>query len=48
MERDLVPVLYDEAGAIAVYGLGIAERCEAKAGDDVLEIEITPLPHKER
>ena len=48
VERDLVPVLYDEAGAIAVYGLGIAERCEAKAGDDVLEIEITPLPHKER
>lgn len=38
--RDLVPVLCDGAGVIAVYGFGIAERCVPKAGDDVIRIQI--------
>ena len=41
--RDLVPVLYDSKGAIAIYGFGIAERCCPNAGDDVLRAEIRPL-----
>jgi len=34
------PVIYDEAGAIAVFGFGIAQRCAAEPGDDVIIIEI--------
>ncbi len=37
--KALVPVLYDEAGAIAVYGLGIAERCSPISGDSVVKVE---------
>lgn len=41
--KGLVPVLYDSMGPVAVYGFGIAERCNPKAGDDVLKVEIRPL-----
>lgn len=34
------PVIYDEAGPIAVVGFGIAQRCAAAPGDDVVIIEI--------
>ena len=40
--KSLVPVLYDENGAIAVYGFGIAERCLPMMGDSVIKIEIKP------
>lgn len=42
-DKELIPVLYDEKGPIAVFGLGMAERCLAKRGDDVIKIEIKPL-----
>jgi len=41
--RDLVPVLCDEKGVIAVYGFGIAERCVPSAGDSVIRTEIKTL-----
>ena len=41
--RDLIPVLHDSKGVIAVYGFGIAERCCPNLGDDVLRAEIRPL-----
>lgn len=44
--RGAVPVLYDELGAIAVSGLGIAERCIAQSGDDVDIVKISPLLNK--
>ena len=40
--KALVPVLYDEAGAIAVYGFGIAERCSPISGDSVIKVEFRP------
>lgn len=39
-DRATRPVIYDEQGPIAVYGFGVAERCAAKVGDDVIIIEI--------
>ena len=42
-ERTKTPVLYDDAGVIAVYGFGIAERCAASAGDSVIRVEITEI-----
>lgn len=42
IDKNLVPVLYDSAGPIAVYGIGMAERCAAKAGDEVIKIEMIP------
>lgn len=40
-ERQTVPVLRDEAGVLAVYGMGQGERARALPGDtDVLKIEI--------
>jgi len=38
-ERTSCPVIYDEAGVIAVCGFGVAERCAAKSGDDCLVIK---------
>lgn len=38
--RNLTPVIRDGEGVIAVYGFGVAQRCEAKPGDTVLRIEI--------
>ena len=38
----LIPVLYDEKGAIAVYGFGIADRCQPNVGERVIKIEIRP------
>lgn len=40
--KSLIPVLYDEKGAIAVYGFGIAERCRPTEGERVIKIEIKP------
>lgn len=34
------PVVYDETGPIAIFGFGIAQRCAAEPGDDVIIIEI--------
>ncbi len=44
--RSAVPVLYDELGAIAVSGFGIAERCIPQSGDDVDLVKISPLLNK--
>ena len=41
--RNTVPVLYDDAGPIAVYGFGIAERCAAQPGDDIVRVALRPL-----
>lgn len=40
--KNLAPVLSDSLGVIAVYGIGMAQRCCALPGDDVIKIEITP------
>ena len=42
-ERGLVPVLYDDRGPVAVCGFGIAARCAAQPGDDVLRVTLRPL-----
>lgn len=39
-ERDLTPVIRDEKGIIAVYGLAVDRRCEAGPGDKVLRLDI--------
>ncbi len=39
-QRLLTPVLRDEAGILAVYGFGTAERCAGKPGDCILRIDI--------
>lgn len=40
--RGLVPVLRDDEGLVAVYGFGIAQRCQAMAGDKALKISLSP------
>ncbi len=42
-KRDLVPVLRDELGPVAVHGFGMAERCEAKPGDLTLCVQIEKM-----
>jgi len=42
-ERKRIPVLRDEAGVIAVYGFGVAERCAPQLGDMVLRVEIKEI-----
>jgi tRNA(Ile)-lysidine synthase len=39
-QRETTPVIYDEAGVIAVYGFGAAERCRAKSGDNIIKLEV--------
>ena len=39
-ERDLTPVIRDEKGVIAVCGLAVDRRCEAKPGDKVFRMDI--------
>jgi tRNA(Ile)-lysidine synthase len=39
-ERDGVPVIADEKGVIAVFGFGVAERCRAEEGSEVIKIEV--------
>lgn len=39
-QRDSCPVLRDEKGILAVYGLAIAERAAAKPGEKILRIDI--------
>lgn len=39
-ERLATPVLYDGMGVIAVYGFGVAERCRAVPGDNIIKIEV--------
>ena len=41
--RRRTPVLYDEAGVIAVYGFGVAERCAAVPGGKTECIEIREI-----
>jgi tRNA(Ile)-lysidine synthase len=38
-----VPVFYDSAGVIAVYGFGIAERCAPEGRGSVLRLTVRPL-----
>ena len=40
-QRRQTPVFRDERGVIAVYGFGVAERCRAKPGDNVIKIQLT-------
>ena len=42
-ERERTPVLYDEAGVIAIYGFGAAERCAAKPGEKAECIEFREI-----
>ena len=39
-ERDAVPVLRDEAGPVAGFGFGVAERCAARPGDVAVRAEL--------
>lgn len=39
-ERIQCPVIYDEAGVIAVMGFGVAQRCAAQPGDDCITVKI--------
>jgi tRNA(Ile)-lysidine synthase len=42
-ERDSIPVLRDELGPLAVYGLAVAERAAAQPGDgSILKVEFIP------
>lgn len=41
--RDMIPVLRDRDGPIAVLGMGIAERVAPKVGDTVLRVKINKL-----
>lgn len=38
--RQNTPVLYDERGAIAVYGFGVDERCACAPGDDIIIVKV--------
>jgi len=42
-ERNMTPVLRDDKGVIAVLGLAVDSRCQARAGDKVLRIDIEKL-----
>lgn len=39
-QRDSTPVLRDDKGVIAVFGLALAERCSPRKGDRVLRISV--------
>lgn len=41
--RGLVPVLRDECGILAVYGLAEAERAVPRRGESVIKVEITKI-----
>jgi tRNA(Ile)-lysidine synthetase-like protein len=42
-ERDSIPVLRDDRGPLAVYGLAVAERAAAQPGDgNILKVEFIP------
>ncbi len=47
-ERDLTCVLRDDVGPIAVYGLGMAERCSAQPGERSLKIEMIKRKNESR
>ena len=47
-ERDLTCVLRDDAGPIAVYGLGMAERCAAQPGERSLKVEMMKIKNESR
>ena len=47
-ERNLSGILRDDAGPIAVYGLGMAERCAAQPGERSLRVEIIKRKNKSR
>ena len=42
-ERERIPVLYDERGAVAVYGFGIGEGLSAEPGRECLKVEIRKI-----
>ncbi len=46
-KRNLLPVIRDEKGVVAVLGFGVDERVEAKIGDYVTIINIKPLSEEE-
>lgn len=39
-KRGLIPVFADDKGLIAVYGMGTDERCNPRAGNEVLKVSI--------
>ncbi len=39
-ERSVCPIIYDEAGPVAVCGFGVAERCAPQTGDDCIVVKI--------
>jgi hypothetical protein len=41
-----VPVIADEKGVLAVYGIGIDKRAVGKAGDQTLEIIFRETAHE--
>lgn len=43
LKRDLIPVIADELGVIAIYGFGIDKRNEASFGEPVLNIKIEEI-----
>ena len=43
-QRNAWPVFSDEAGVIAVYGLGIAQRVAPEPGDEMIRIVVEELP----
>ncbi len=46
-ERDSLPVLRDETGILAVYGVGAAERVCAGPGDrDIIQVSFRPTPEQ--
>ena len=38
--RDALPVLEDESGIVAVFGVGVAERCAAAPGSHALLVQL--------
>ncbi len=42
-QRDMTPILRDEKGIIAVLGLAVDSRCQARPGDRVLRIDVEKL-----
>ena len=44
--RERTPVLYDEEGVLAVYGIGIAERCAAVPGEPAERVTVTDIENE--
>ena len=40
--RDHLPVLEDQAGIVAVFGVGVSARCAAKPGEEAWRVALLP------